>query len=582
MGNARPTILGLYRRLLREARPYRAHLVSIFLLSLFPPCLKLLYPLPLKIAVDNVLGGQPVPGFLRALADGSDGNVGLLAFAAGLLVAITLLSLLLALAVQVLSSYVGEKLVLRFRGGLLGHALRLSLSYHDSQGTGDSTYRIQYDAPAIRWILMDAAVPLVAAVLTLVAMVCVTAWISVELALVALAVSPFFLLLSRYGARRLRRKSQKLKQLDSSALSVVQEVLGALRVVKAFGQEDREQERFLSTSRAGLRARLGIVLTSSGLGLLVGLTTALGTAAVLFIGVRHVQAGLITVGELLVVMTYLAQLYAPLETISTKLADMQDSLVSAERCLELLDQGPNVADRPGARPLARARGAVAFRGVSFGYTEERTVLKGVYFEVPPGARVGIAGATGAGKSTLLSLLTRFYDPADGQVLLDGVDLRDYQLADLRNQFSIVLQEPVLFSVSIADNIAYARPDANRAEIEAAARAANVHDFISSLPQGYETPVGERGMQLSGGERQRISLARAFLKDAPLLILDEPTSSVDVATEAGIMEAAERLMQGRTTFVIAHRLGTLERCDVRLQLDHGRLTDAHHAAAGVPA
>jgi ATP-binding cassette subfamily B protein len=256
--------------------------------------------------------------------------------------------------------------------------------------------------------------------------------------------------------------------------------------------------------------------------------------------------------------------------VSKKLADLQGSLVSAERAFALLDESPDVQDRPGARHLQRAEGAISFRKVCFAYPHNPPVLHDVSIHIEPGTCVGIEGTTGAGKTTLLSLLTRFYDPTAGEILLDGVDLRDYRLADLRNQFAIVLQDTVLFSTTVAENIAYARPEASDAEIIAAAEAANAHEFITRLPQGYETKVGERGMRLSGGERQRIALARAFLKDAPLLILDEPTSSVDLRTEKLIIEALQRLVQGRTTFIIAHRLSTLNECDVRLRLEHGRL------------
>jgi ATP-binding cassette, subfamily B, bacterial len=272
------------------------------------------------------------------------------------------------------------------------------------------------------------------------------------------------------------------------------------------------------------------------------------------------------------VMGYLSQLYRPLQSISKKVGDLQHSLASAERTFALLDQTPEVIEKPNAMPLSRARSALSFQNVSFAYEGNNPVLQNVSFEVLPGMRVGIAGATGAGKTTLVSLLTRFYDPTSGRITLDGIDLRDYKIADLRKQFAIVLQEPVLFSTSIAENIAYANPDATYEEIVAAARAANAHKFITHLPEGYDTQVGERGMRLSGGERQRISLARAFLKDAPILILDEPTSSVDMKTEAVIMEAMTRLMRGRTTFMIAHRLSTLANCDVRLQIEGGRVID----------
>ncbi len=555
----------LYGRLLRQARSYWPHLAGIVLLGLLASPLALLAPLPLTIAADYVVGSHPPPWPIRDVAPGA-----LLALAAGLLVVIALLHQLLNLAGSLLRNYTGEKLVLNFRGRLFRHAQRLSLAYHDSHGTAQSAYRIHWDAPAIQWVVIDGTVPLLVACVTLTLMFSVVLRLDSQLALIALCVCPLLFLVIQVYRRRVRSQSHAVKESESSTLSFLQEVLAAIRVVKAFGQEDREHNRFVSHARAGVQARLRLALTEGGFSVLIGLTLSAGMAAVLYVGVRHVQEGTLTFGELLLVLTYLVQVYAPLETISKKFADLQASLVSAERAFAVLDEGPEVVERPGARPLARALGAVAFRDVSFGYGAGRPVLQQVAFEVHPGARVGIAGATGAGKTTLVSLLARLYDPTTGQVLLDGVDLRDYRLADLRGQFSIVLQESVLFSTTIAENIAYARPDAGMAEIIAAAKAANAHDFISSLPKGYETTVGERGAQLSGGERQRISLARAFLKDAPLLILDEPTSSVDVQTEAAIMDAMARLMQGRTTFIIAHRLGTLEGCDVRLQLERGRL------------
>jgi ATP-binding cassette, subfamily B, bacterial len=268
-------------------------------------------------------------------------------------------------------------------------------------------------------------------------------------------------------------------------------------------------------------------------------------------------------------MAYLSQLYSPLSTLSKLLTDLQSALVSAERAFAVFDEVPEVIERRNARSITRASGALALRNVCFSYGSA-PVLRGISFDVSPGIRVGISGATGAGKTTLASLLMRFYDPTAGQILLDGVDLRDYKLSDLRNQFALVLQEPVLFSTSIAENIAYARPGATEEQIIEAARLANAHEFITHLPEGYRTLVGERGMRVSGGERQRISLARAFLRDAPILLLDEPTSSVDVKTEAGIMDAMDRLMRGRTTIMIAHRLSTLENCDLRLELDRGEV------------
>jgi ATP-binding cassette subfamily B protein len=353
-------------------------------------------------------------------------------------------------------------------------------------------------------------------------------------------------------------------------MSVVQDVLGAVRVVKAFGQEDREEARFTQRSNEGMWARLRLAFIEGRFSLLVALITALGTATVLGVGVHDIQAGTLTLGNLLLVLGYLAQLYAPLKTISRKMASMQSHLAGAERAFALLDEGPDVGERPNARRLARASGAMVFRNVSFAYEREQPVLQDISFEIAPGTCLGIAGTTGAGKTTLVNLLMRFYDPTAGEMLLDGIDARDYKLADFRNQFALVLQEPVLFATSIADNIAYARPRARQSEIIAAATAANAHDFIRRLPHGYDTVVGERGLRLSGGERQRISIARAFLRDAPMLILDEPTSSVDVKTEAAIVEAMERLAQGRTTFIITHRRSALKHCDLLLKLEQGRV------------
>jgi ATP-binding cassette subfamily B protein len=534
----------------------------------------LLTPLPLKIAIDSVLGSRPLPGFLRStLPEAVSGSAtALLLVAVGLLLSVALLGGLQSLAGTLLRGYVGERLLLGFRSRLFRHAQGLSLSYHDTQGTADTLYRIQKDAAAIEDLLIDGFLPLVGAVLTVVLMFSVTLWLDWQLGLVAAVVAPVLLFLSGRYRQRLRQQSREVKKLESGALAVVQEVLSALRVVKAFGQEDRERDRFLGHSHEGMRARLRLLLAEGSYGMAVRMTTALGTAAVLYIGVTHVQSGALTLGGLVLVLSYLALMYDPLKTISRKAGRLQSNLASAERAFALLDQGPDVADRPDARPLERATGAIEFRAVAFGYREGSPVLEGVSFTVEPGTRLGVVGATGAGKTTLLNLLTRFYDPTTGQVLLDGRDLRDYRLADLRGQFALVLQDAVLFSASIAENIAYARPGATREEIRGAARAACAHDFIARLPEGYDTRVGERGMCLSGGERQRIAIARAFLRDAPVLLLDEPTSAVDRQTEADILDAMERLMRGRTCIIISHRASPLAACDKVVVLEQGRLVD----------
>jgi ATP-binding cassette subfamily B protein len=560
---------GLYRRLARELRPYWLRILGLLAVSMLATPLALLTPVPLKIVIDSVLGTQPLsPALETILPTGSD--TALLVGASLLLVFIAVLTQLQDLATAVLRAYTGERLLLDFRTRLFRHLQRLSVSYHDLRGTTDSTYRVQYDAMAMQQIAVDTIPSLVTAAFTLVSMVYVIAMIDWQLALVALGIAPVLLVVSWRYRRRLRSQSRQVKKLESGAMSVIQEALAAARVVQAFGREEYEEQRFTRHFHDGMRARIGYVVASSGYALVVGLTSAVGSATVLYIGARHVQAGVITLGDLTLVMSYLLQLYAPLKTISKRAGSLQNYLASAERAFALLDEEPDVREDPRAHPLRRARGEIVFDDVSFAYGGGQPVLRGVSIHVRPGARVGVAGATGAGKTTLVSLLNRFYDPTEGHIRLDGVDLRAYRVADLRAQFAIVLQEPLLFSTSIGENIAYARLGASLDEIVSAATAAGAHAFIAALPDGYDTPVGERGVRLSGGERQRISLARAFLRDAPVLILDEPTSSVDVHTEAAIMDAMDRLMEGRTTFMIAHRLGTLEGCDERIEIGEGRV------------
>jgi ATP-binding cassette subfamily B protein len=575
--------LTLYRRLLDQARPYWPHLGALFALGLLATPIALLVPVPLKIVVDSVLGTRPLPGPLGVwFPTAAQSPTAGLVLAIGVLLTVTLFAQIQSLVNTWLRSYVGEHIVLGFRARLLEQGQRLSLSYHDTTGTADTAYRIQHDAQSLQYVAVDGMIPFVSAAISLVAMVAVTARLDWQLAVVALAVSPVLFVLSRIYRRRMRGQSRAVKKLESSALQVVQEILSGLRVVKAFGQERRETERFEGRARAGLAARLKLALAEGRFGLLVGLTTAGGTAAVLYLGVGHVRAGVLTLGELLMAMSYLAQLYQPLATISRKAAGLQSYLASAERAFSLLDEVPDVPERPNARLLTRAAGAIEFQHVSFGYDAERAVLRNVSFTVAPGTRVAVMGATGVGKTTLVNLLTRFYDPTAGAVRLDGVDLRDYRVADLRRQFAIVLQHPLLFSTSIAENIAYGRPTASQEEIQGAAVAAHAHDFIARLPHGYGTQVGELGQKLSGGERQRIALARAFLRDAPLLILDEPTSSVDLKTEAVILDALERLMRTRTVFLITHRPSTWAMCDLWLQLERGRLVRTEDPVAGAVA
>jgi ATP-binding cassette subfamily B protein/subfamily B ATP-binding cassette protein MsbA len=346
-----------------------------------------------------------------------------------------------------------------------------------------------------------------------------------------------------------------------------------LRVIVAFGREDHEHQRFRDQGQTAVDERVKLTVSQSLYTLGVQTATAAGTSLVLAFGAWHVLHGDLTIGEMLVVMTYIASVYQPLEQISTTIGMIHEQLVQFNASLALLDTDPEVVEKPNAVELGRARGRVTARGVGFAYQGRKRTLDGISFDAAPGERIAIVGHTGAGKSTLMSLLVRFYDPHQGSIAVDGIDIRDIRLHSLRDQISVVLQDPLLFSGTIAENIRYGRLEATREEIEAAARAANAHDFISQLPQGYETPLGERGAQLSGGERQRISVARAFLKDAPILILDEPTSSLDSKTESVILDALDELRVGRTSFIVAHRLSTVRHADQILVLSDGSIAES---------
>lgn len=562
-------------RVLAESRECSAPLALIAVLSLLTLPLTLLIPLPLKLVVDSVLSSKPVPSLIIAvLPVHSPGST--LFCALGLLLGIAILVNVQGLLSWWLQTYTGEKLAWNFRARLLNHVQRLPLSFHDRYGPTDSVYRIQHDAPAMQYVVIQGLIPLSTALLTLLGMICVTLRIDPALALIAIGIIPPLLALTLACSRLVRKRSKVIKELDSSALSVIQEVMGCIRVIKAFGQEDQEHERFVRRSNQRRSGQVKLSLWQALFNMFIGLTIAGGTALSLYIGVQHVRAGTLSVGSLLIVMAYIAQIYQPLQLLAGKTTDLQNWMASLERCFDLLERTPEIAETPDAVPITRARGEIEFQQVSFQYGNAARGLNNISFKIPAGARVGIVGTTGAGKTTLLNLIMRFYDPTQGQVLLDGVDIRRYRITDLRRQFAVVLQEPVLFDASLAENIAYGKRIATDLEIVRAAGSACAHGFISKLPKGYETNAGDRGSHLSGGERQRISLARAFLRDSPILILDEPTSSVDTNTEKSILEATENLMKGRTTFMIAHRLNTLRSCNIILVLDHGDLIEVRHS------
>jgi ATP-binding cassette subfamily B protein len=569
--NNKVSALAVYRRAFKEVRPFWPHLGVILILGLAATPIALLTPLPLKIIVDGVLGQQPLPAQLaRMLPDGlRSGPEAILQAAIGLAVVLVLVTVAHRNAEWLVREWVAERMVKLFRARLFRHALQLATLGQDSRTLQDLAFRIGNDAPALQWTAIYGFIPVIVSLTSLAGTLWVTAGINSTLALLALASAVPAIWLINFNQNRMRGGWHAVKEEESAAQAIVQETLGAVRLVTTFGQEQREYERFVDQARSAVRARLRVLSRQGLLGAALTLSTSLGAIVILYIGVRDVQAKLMTVGDLLLIVAYIAQLYEPLQAIGSHITGQQQAIASAERAFSMLDQKPTVLDT-GTRALERAQGGIALEHVSFAYPGGAPLFQDVSLAIPAGTRVGIVGRTGAGKSTVLSLLLRLHDPVSGSIRLDGVDLRDYRLGDLRRQFAVLWQDPVLFSTTIADNIAYARPGASMEDIVAAAKAAQAHDFIVQLPQGYATRVGDRGERLSGGERQRIALARAFLKDAPVLVLDEPTSALDAETEDALVESLERLMQGRTVLMIAHRTGTLRDCDLILRVGSGRI------------
>ena len=561
----------MLKRAFEDLRPYLWPIVVLLIISLTAVPITLIFPLPIKLLVDSVLGSQPLPGYLTVFVGSQLSKSLTLWLAITILMGTAVLTYLQNLVNVWYTNKVGNRMTLDVRARLFRQMQRLSIAYHDTMGAADSAYRTLNDAPMLRSFGIDSMIPLATSILTIGAMILVMVYFDWQLALVALLVSPMMFLLTFVFRPRIRAGWRKFRASESAAMAVAQESLGASRLVKSYGQEERKNEQLVSHYSASLNAQLKVQVDSAVYSLLVGVVTAAGLAAVFYIGIGHVQTGVLTLGSLLVVNYYVTQLYGPLRNVGQSILDIQMSLTGVERYRAVLDEKPDVPESPNALPLARAKGKINFQSVSFEYTKGHPVLDDVSFELLSANCLGVVGPTGSGKTTLSTLLLRLFDPTDGVITLDDIDVKNYKLADLRNQYAVVHQETVLFSTTVAENIRFARPSATMDEVVRAATAAKAHEFITSLPNGYETLVGERGMKLSGGERQRISLARAFLKNAPILILDEPTSSLDVHTEAAILETIQELMKGKTTLMIAHRPSTLRNCNIILVLEEGRVT-----------
>jgi ATP-binding cassette subfamily B protein/subfamily B ATP-binding cassette protein MsbA len=556
-------------RVVPYARPYKLLVVGSVSLIAAGVVIALIAPWPLAILIDTVLGRKPLPSLLGPLGGLDTYSLLVIAVGGGLVVTG------LQHAFNVLENYVNTKLEQRMsldlRSEMFQHAQRLSLGFHDQTQTGMLMYQINQQASAVGEVTVMLP-PLAQNVLMLVGMFVIAAKIDLQLALLSLTVVPLIYYSAGYYAKRIEPRLYYVRGLEGQSLSIVHEAMAMLRVIVAFGREAYEYRRFRQQGETAVDARVKLTVRQTMFSLGVSMITAAGTALVLGFGAHHVLQEQLTVGELMVVMGYIAAIYQPLEQISATMSALQQQFINLRGAFDLLDTEPEIVEAPDAVAIGRAEGHVRYGNVMFSYERRAETLKNVLFEAEPGQTVAIVGPTGAGKSTLVSLLPRFYDPDGGRVLLDGRDVRKLTLASLRAQISIVLQEPLLFSGSIRENIRYGRLDSSDEEVAAAARAANAHTFIEQLPDGYDTEIGERGAQLSGGERQRIAVARAFLKNAPILILDEPTSAIDSATEEVILDALDRLMSGRTTFLIAHRLATIRSADWVLVMNAGEIVE----------
>jgi ATP-binding cassette, subfamily B, bacterial len=560
-------------KLLPFLKPYRLRilwaLAQVFLIA---GC-DLLKPWPLQLVIDDVLGdGHVGLAWLDALPTGT-----LLLLACLALIAIHAGAGLLALLHNVTAISVGQRMVNDLRGALYGHLQRLSLAFHARQKLGDLMYRITADSFAVQTMVMNGALPILSAVILLAGMLIVLFPLDPLLTVVALGIVPALFVLIALFNRKIGAVATEVRERESHVYGLVHWALSSVKLVQAFTKEEEEHRRFMGASRASLAATLRLYGWQTLYSAAVNGLVALGTAAVIFTGAMAVLGHRLSVGQLIVFISYLGQLYLPVNQLTQSWGLIAGARIGARRCFEILDTEADLEDGDLAFPPGGARGEILWRNVHFRYRPDVPVLRGVDLHVTPGMRVAVVGATGAGKSTLLSLLPRFFDPLEGAVLIDGVDVRRYRLKALRRQIGMVLQPPLVFPMSVRDNIAYGRPEASDAEIEEAARLARIDGLIRALPQGYDTLLGDAAT-LSEGEKQRLTIARAMLRDAPILVLDEPTSALDAATEAAVMEGIQRLAQGRTTFIIAHRLSTVRSADLVVVLRDGRIAERGDFAA----
>jgi ATP-binding cassette subfamily B protein len=555
--------MSIYRRVLNYYRPFLGQTIFGLCLALIGIGLNLLKPWPFKIIVDEFLRAGP------AIRPDWRFCVLLLCLA---LIGIQLLWGIINWITNYLFVKIGLQALLKLRTDLYSYLQSLSLKYHDARRSSDSSFRVAYDSQSIQTIYNKGFTNIFGSIITLIGTFLIMLRLDWQLTLVSLGIVPLVVGAIYLFAHRIRRESTSIQEQESAVLAQAQEGLSSIRMVHAFGREEFEVRQFQQQARQSLQANLRLTLTNVNSALVISTLMVVGTAVMYYIGTLHVLTGTLTLGSLLVFSAYLLMLYQPLESLTYTAWAMEGATAGAKRCFEVLDRQDDVRDSPDAVDISSAKGAIELCSVNFGYAESRIVLRDISLSLAPNQIVGLVGGTGTGKSTLLSLVPRFYDPTTGSVMLDGRDVREITKKSLRAQIAIVLQDTLLFSTTVRENIAYGRPDATEEEIVEAARRAQADEFIRQMPQEYSSLVGERGGHLSVGQRQRIGIARAFLKNAPILLLDEPTSALDPSTESAIMETIKDLMRGRTTLIATHRLATIHNLDQIIVLEHGRIVE----------
>ncbi|MBI2688348.1 MAG: ABC transporter ATP-binding protein [Acidobacteria bacterium] len=559
-----------YPIIVNIVRPYKAQLLGALAAALCESAVTLLGPWPLKIVFDSVLGQHPLPGWLQPWS-GTD-KLAVLQFAAVAALAIAAAGAVCTYAEKHFTTTVGQWISHDLRKTLYFHVQRLGLSYHDRKQTGDLISRITSDIDSMQSFITSGMLTAIIQTATLGGMVAVMFYINWQFTLIALSVAPLlFFVVFRY-TRMIKQFSRDMRKQEGRVVSMVEEVLTSIRVVKAFAREEYEQKRLEEQSLETVEAALKARSVKAKLTPLVEIIVAAGTSLVIWYGGRMALEGNLSPGSLIVFVSYLAKMYKPMQELSKMTDTYSKAVVGYERVVEVLETENDIKDPPRAKNAPKFRGAIEFDSVSFAYVKDQPVLSNLSFRVEPGQVAAIVGPTGAGKSTILGMLSRFYDPQSGAVRIDGQDIRTFKQKSVREQISIVLQETLLFAGPIWENIAYGRPGAKREEILRAAETANVDEFVNKLPEGYDTVVGERGVTLSGGQRQRVAIARAVIRNTPILLLDEPSSGLDAASEKLVFEALDRLMEGKTALVVAHRLSTIRRADAIFVLRDGRIVE----------